>query len=147
MPKQHRKPGENRKICRKTGGQPAPLPPSPTPRTGPLKIAQFFEVSQCAVVAPPLIPLRPSDRVKTNRRDGIGWAKLLRADGLTAVWVPDEDHEAMRNLVRARTAAVETLRFHRQHITSIHEHISAPSLLVLCYFVSSRADEINRSRP
>lgn len=62
---------------------------------------------ECMVVAPSLIPRRPSDQVKTNRRDAIGLAKLLRAGELTAVWVPDE---AMRDLVRARTAAVETLR-------------------------------------
>jgi transposase len=73
---------------------------------------------ECTVVAPSLIPRRPGDQVKTNRRDAIGLAKLLRAGELTAVWVPDEDHEAMRDLVRARTAAVETLRVHRQHITS-----------------------------
>lgn len=73
---------------------------------------------ECMVVAPSLIPQRPGDQVKTNRRDAIGLARLLRAGELTAVWVPDEDHEAMRDLVRARTAAVETLRVHRQHITS-----------------------------
>lgn len=71
-----------------------------------------------AVVAPSLIPRRSGDEVKTNRRDAIGLAKMLRAGELTAVWVPDEDHEAMRDLVRALTAAVETLRVHRQHITS-----------------------------
>ena len=73
---------------------------------------------ECMVVAPSLIPRRPGDRVKTNRRDAVALARLLRADELTAVWVPDEAHEAMRDLVRARTAAVETLRVHRQHITS-----------------------------
>ncbi len=72
----------------------------------------------CTVVAPSLIPRRPGDQVKTNRRDAIGLAKLLRAGELTAVWVPDEGHEAMRDLVRARTASVETLRVHRQDITS-----------------------------
>ena len=73
---------------------------------------------ECMVVAPSLIPRRPGDRVKTNRRDAVALAKLLRADELTAVWVPDEAHEAMRDLVRARAAAVETRRVHRQHITS-----------------------------
>ena len=56
--------------------------------------------------------------MKTNRRDAIGLARLLRAGELTAVWVPDEGHEAMRDLVRARGAAVEAQRVHRQHITS-----------------------------
>ena len=72
----------------------------------------------CTVVAPSLIPVRASDRVKTNRRDAIGLAKLLRAGELTAVWVPDESHEAMRDLVRARAAAVETLRVHRQQVSA-----------------------------
>ena len=70
----------------------------------------------CDVVAPSLIPRRAGDRVKTNRRDAIGLAKLLRAGELTPVWVPDEGHEAMRDLVRARAAAVETQRVHRQQV-------------------------------
>ena len=72
----------------------------------------------CTVVAPSLIPRRPGDRVKTNRRDALGLARLLRAGELTAVWVPDEGHEAMRDLVRARAAAVETQRVHRQQVSS-----------------------------
>lgn len=72
----------------------------------------------CAVVAPSLIPRKPGDRVKTNRRDAIALAKLLRAGELTAVWVPDEGHEAMRDLVRARAAAVESLRVHRQQVSA-----------------------------
>lgn len=72
----------------------------------------------CTVVAPSLIPRKPGDRVKTNRRDAVGLAKLLRAGELTAVWVPDEGHEAMRDLVRARAAAVETQRIHRQQVSS-----------------------------
>jgi transposase len=72
----------------------------------------------CIVVAPSLTPRKPGDRVKTNRRDAFALAKLLRAGELTAVWVPDESHEAMRDLVRARAAAVETLRVHRQHVSA-----------------------------
>jgi len=73
---------------------------------------------ECVVVAPSLIPRKPGDRVKTNRRDALALARLLRAGELTAVWVPDEGHEAMRDLVRARAAAVETLRVHRQQISA-----------------------------
>lgn len=73
----------------------------------------------CMVVAPSLIPRRPGDHVKNNRRDAIGLAKLLRAGELTAVWVPDKGHEAMRDLVRARAAAVETLRVHRQQVSAL----------------------------
>lgn len=72
----------------------------------------------CMVVAPSLIPQKPGDRVKTNRRDALGLAKLLRAGDLTAVWVPDERHEAMRDLSRARGAAVEDLRGKRQQVSS-----------------------------
>jgi len=42
----------------------------------------------CVVVAPSLIPKKPGDRVKTNRRDALSLAKLLRAGELTAVWFP-----------------------------------------------------------
>lgn len=73
----------------------------------------------CVVVAPSLIPRRPGDRVKTNRRDATMLARLLRAGELTAVWVPDPVHEAMRNLVRARTAAVETIRVHKQQVNAL----------------------------
>ena len=50
----------------------------------------------CTVVAPSLVPRKPGNRVKTNRRDAVALAKLLRAGELTPVWVPDEGHEAMR---------------------------------------------------
>jgi transposase len=64
---------------------------------------------ECSVVAPSLIPSRPGDRVKTNRRDATTLARLQRAGELTPVWVPDADHEAMRDLVRARTTARRVL--------------------------------------
>ena len=73
---------------------------------------------ECTVVAPSLIPRKPGDRVKTNRRDAVALARLLRAGELTPVWVPDEGHEAMRDLVRARAAAVETLRVHKQQVAA-----------------------------
>src|SRR4051812_7601930 len=73
----------------------------------------------CIVVAPSLIPSKPGDRVKTNRRDAVNLVKLLRAGELTAVWVPDERHEAMRDLVRARDAAVKDYRIKRQNVSSL----------------------------
>lgn len=73
----------------------------------------------CMVVAPSLIPKKPGERVKTNRRDAVALAKLLRAGELTAVWVPDERHEAMRDLVRARDAAVNDLKSKRQQALSL----------------------------
>ena len=71
---------------------------------------------RCQVIAPSLTPRRPGDRVKTNRRDSLTLAKLLRAEELTAIWVPDVAHEAMRDLVRARAAAVSDLKRCRQRI-------------------------------
>jgi len=61
----------------------------------------------CQVIAPSLIPKRAGVRIKTDRRDGVKLAGLSRAGELTAVWVPDEADEAMRDLVRAREDAVE----------------------------------------
>lgn len=73
----------------------------------------------CVVVAPSLIPRKAGDRVKTNRRDALGLVKLLRAGELTAVWVPDARHEAMRDLTRAREAAVEDLTSKRLQVSSL----------------------------
>jgi transposase len=73
---------------------------------------------ECIVAAPSLIPKKAGDRVKTNRRDALGMVTQFRAGELTAVWVPDPRHEAMRDLTRTRGAAVEDLRRKRQHISS-----------------------------
>ena len=53
-------------------------------------------------MAPTLIPRKPGDRVKTDRRDAVTLANLHRAGQLTPVWVPDPDREAVRDLTRAR---------------------------------------------
>jgi len=60
---------------------------------------------RCEVVAPTLVPVKPGDRVKTDRRDAQKLARSYRAGDLTPVWVPDAAHEALRDLVRAREAA------------------------------------------
>jgi transposase len=60
---------------------------------------------ECIVVAPSLIPAKPGDRVKTDRRDAAKLARLLRSGDLTPVWIPDEAGEALRDLVRARDDA------------------------------------------
>ena len=73
---------------------------------------------ECVVIAPSLIPKRPGERVKTNRRDALTLARLHRAGELTAIWVPDPGHEAVRELVRAREAAMADLRAKRQHLQS-----------------------------
>ena len=68
----------------------------------------------CRVIAPALIPRKPGDRVKTDRRDARNLAELLRADLLTAVHPPTIDQEAVRDLCRAREDAV-TDRTRAQH--------------------------------
>jgi transposase len=81
---------------------------------------------ECTVVAPSLIPKRPGDKVKTNRRDALSLAKLLRADELTPVWVPDGRHEAMRDLTRARETAMLDLRTKRQHVSAFLLRLGRP---------------------
>jgi transposase len=81
---------------------------------------------ECVVVAPSLIPMKAGDRVKTDRRDATMLAKLHRAGELTALWVPDAAHEAMRDLVRARATAVRVLGKARQHLQGFllrHERV------------------------
>ena len=60
----------------------------------------------CWVVAPSLIPKKPGDRVKTNRRDAITLARLMRSGDLTPVYVPQVEDAAMRDLCRARDDAI-----------------------------------------
>jgi transposase len=72
----------------------------------------------CLVVAPALIPRRSGERVKTNRRDALSLARLFRAGELSGVWVPDEVHEAVRDLVRGRMTAAEDVRRKRQQLLS-----------------------------
>ena len=70
----------------------------------------------CQVIAPSLIPTRASDRVKTDRRDARQLARLFRAGELTAIYVPDEEDEAMRDLVRGRDRAMIDQRKARQRL-------------------------------
>ena len=55
----------------------------------------------CEVVAPSLMPRRSGDWVKTDRRDAVKLARLHPSGELWAVWVPDEEQEAMRDPTRA----------------------------------------------
>jgi transposase len=64
----------------------------------------------CPVVAPSLIPTKPGDKVKTDRRDAVEIARLLRSGDLTPVYVPSVEDEALRDLCRARDAARVTLK-------------------------------------
>ena len=69
----------------------------------------------CEVVAPSLIPRKPGDRIKTDRRDAISLARLFRVGDQTAVWVPDQEQEAMRDLSRVHEdmKGMETQAKHR----------------------------------
>jgi len=70
----------------------------------------------CDVVAPSLIPKKASDKVKTDRRDADQLARLFRAGELTAIHVPDQEDEAVRDLVRARFAAMTDQRQARNRL-------------------------------
>ena len=72
----------------------------------------------CEVIAPSHIPRKPGDRVKNDHRDAVTLARLARAGELTAIWVPDPVHEAVRDLVRARHAGNQDLKQARQRIQS-----------------------------
>jgi transposase len=73
----------------------------------------------CAVAAPSLIPRRAGDKVKTDRRDARQLARYHRSGDLSYVWIPDETHEALRDLVRAREAAKRDERRARQRVKSL----------------------------
>jgi len=96
-----------RKLMRQLGGKDVELRVGY--EAGPTGYALHRQLTKlriaCMVVAPSLIPVRPGDKVKTDRRDALKLARLLRSGDLTAVWVPDREHEALRNLVRARADA------------------------------------------
>src|SRR6266700_4411807 len=76
---------------------------------GPTGYVLYWQLTElgveCTVAAPTLVPVKAGDRVKTDRRDALKLARCHRAGELTAVWVPDAAHEALRDLVRAREAA------------------------------------------
>jgi transposase len=72
----------------------------------------------CQVVAPSLIPKKPGERIKTDRRDALKLARLLRTGDLTAVWVPDAEQEAMRDLTRARDDMKSQERKARQQLNA-----------------------------
>src|ERR1700738_2380076 len=76
---------------------------------GPTGYVVYWQLAElgvkCDVVAPTLVPVKAGDRVKTDRRDAEKLARCYRSGDLTAVWVPDEGSEALRDLVRAREAA------------------------------------------
>jgi len=87
---------------------------------GPTGYVLYWQLTQlgvaCEVIAPTLVPTKAGDRVKTDRRDAAKLARCYRAGELTAVWVPDAAHEALRDLVRAREAAKKDQLRHRHRL-------------------------------
>ncbi len=74
---------------------------------------------RCEVIAPSLIPTRSGDRIKTDKRDAAKLAKNLRSNDLVAVHIPDSVDEAIRDLCRARTDAVDDLRRARTRLLAL----------------------------
>jgi transposase len=64
----------------------------------------------CHVVAPSLIPRKAGDRVKTDRRDAITLARLMRSGDLSSIYVPQIEDEALRDLSRGREDAMDDLK-------------------------------------
>ncbi len=81
----------------------------------------------CQVIAPSLIPQKPGDRIKTDRRDARTLAQVLRGGDLTVVWVSDEEQEAMRDLTRARDDMKSQERTARQQLNACALASSVPS--------------------
>jgi transposase len=80
---------------------------------------QLLELGQdCQVIAPSMIPRKPGERIKTDRRDACKLARTLRNGDLTMVWVPDEEQEAMRDLTRARDDLKAQERKARQQLNA-----------------------------
>jgi transposase len=113
-------PGAVRKLVRKLG-------PAKDLKVcyeaGPCGFVLYWQLAElgvaCEVVAPTLIPSMPGDRVKTDRRDAEKLARCYRNGDLTAVWVPNAEHEALRDLVRARLAAKEDQRRARHRLRTL----------------------------
>jgi len=73
---------------------------------------------ECIVIAASHTPTKKGLHVKNDRRDALELARLHRSGDLTPIWVPDEAHEAVRDLVRARITAMEMVKRYRQHLQS-----------------------------
>jgi transposase len=111
-------PGAIRKLCERLGRPGKPL--AFCYEAGPCGYGVHRQLTslghRCDVVAPSLIPKKSGDRVKTNRRDATILARLHRAGELTSVWVPDAEHEAMRDLIRLRGVVRQIVTRARQHL-------------------------------
>ena len=88
---------------------------------GPTGYVLYWQLAElgvdCEIIAPSLIPTKAGDRVKTDRRDAERLARCYRAGELTPVWIPDQAHEALRDLMRAREAAKQDQLRHRHQLS------------------------------
>lgn len=88
---------------------------------GPTGFALYWQLTKlgidCEVIAPTLIPKKAGERIKTDRRDAAKLARCYRAGELTPIWIPDQAHEALRDLVRAREAAKHDQHRARQRLS------------------------------
>jgi transposase len=109
-----------RKLVRRLGGRPRDL--HFVYEAGPCGYGTYRQLqalgANCVVVAPSKTPHRSGDRIKNDRRDAVNLARLHRAGELTAVWVPDSETEAMRDLTRAREDAKYAQTRARQRLGS-----------------------------
>jgi transposase len=88
---------------------------------GPTGFALYWQLAElgieCEVIAPTLVPRKTGERIKTDRRDAVKLARCYRAGELTPIWVPDQAHEALRDLVRAREVAKQDQHRARQRLS------------------------------
>ncbi|MGP4109285.1 IS110 family transposase [Virgibacillus sp. L01] len=99
---------ENLKVCYEAGPTGYPL------------YRMFMSMGiECDVIAPSLIPQKPGERVKTDKRDAMSLAGLFRAGELTSIYVPSEENEALRDLVRAREDVKEDILRMKHRITKL----------------------------
>ncbi|MGB6690768.1 MAG: hypothetical protein WBE76_23285 [Terracidiphilus sp.] len=95
---------------------------------GPTGYVLYWQLAElgvkCEVIAPTLVPVKAGDRVKTDRRDAEKLARSYGSGDLTAVWVPDESSEALRDLVRAQLALypVPSVPLQEQTFTQKSKH-------------------------
>jgi transposase len=81
----------------------------------------------CQVVAPSLIPRKAGDRVKTDRRDAIPRARLMRRGDLSAISVPGIEDEALRDLSRGRADAMQDLQRSKRRLNAFRLRHDVPS--------------------
>ena len=89
---------------------------------------------ESAVVAPAMIPRKAGDRVKTDRRDAEMLARLWRAGELTPIWTPDEEQEAMRDLIRTRKQAMDAVKVAKQQHHRVRNQKHSRTRATKCQF-------------